>query len=74
MVIGVCEKDLNRAIRSPFGIIQQWDTHLFQASSCLVCIVDFKGEMMISAGSNQDFDRISCRSAQIMLLDQMNQR
>ena len=74
MVIRVCQKDLNRTIGSPFGIIQQLDTHFFQSSSCCVSIIDFKGEVMIPARPDQDFDGISSRSAEIMLFDQMNER
>jgi hypothetical protein len=48
VVVGVCEKDLDRAIRAEFGVIEQFDAAGFEAGGSGVGVFDGEGDVVIA--------------------------
>jgi hypothetical protein len=72
MVIRVGQKHLHGSIRAKLGIVQKRNAKRLEFLSRCPSIFDLKRKMMITTGSDKNFDRISSRPAFIMLFDQMN--
>jgi hypothetical protein len=73
MVIRVGQKHLHGSIRTKLGIVQKSYAKRLEFLSRCPSIFDLKRKMMVTTGSDKNFDRISSRPAFIMLFDQMNE-
>ncbi|MEY3458719.1 MAG: hypothetical protein RL215_1876 [Planctomycetota bacterium] len=73
-MIGVCEKDLDGAIGSEFGVIKERDAAGFECGCGLMSVFDGEGDVVVSGGSLEHLHREPGRAALGMFFDEMHER